>query len=494
MLRLLSFTLLLFSAVYSFSQTCPLQISLVSDTVACLKEFPPPRGMSNPKQFSVQLKVISGTPTSIVWSNGNVGATLNPEVSGTYEVVATDVTGCKATAKVNIRQFGIPNPIYSNAGILAKGFCLGDSIEFTGIPVASIDKMFWMFGDGSSSSKQNPKKIYSSTGTFITSLRLTNRCGLDTTIYKQIKIFPSPPKPNIPLSTALCTSPIALSPSNNSSIISYLWSTGVKTSVIVVDKPDVYSLLITDINGCTSSSTTIVVDNRPSVDLGSSLTLCQFSLYPSLNAQAPGAIYLWSVNGVPNGNSTSIQAVNTSLPGDFLYSVKVVDPITSCLRQAEKQIMVYPTPSRPTITLKSFNTLHSSNSLGNQWYKNGNLLSGSVDQDLVVNESGIYSVQTILNECKSALSDNFEFTITGSKDFATAGIRVFPNPFFESLWIESDLNENLQVTILDMMGRDVITTQTKTNEAIEMRELPSGLYLLIVNKGPYLLSKRIVKY
>lgn len=493
MLRLLSFTLLLFSAVYSFSQTCPLQISLVSDTVACLKEFPPPRGMSNPKQFSVQLKVISGTPTSIIWSNGNVGATLNPEMSGTYEVIVTDVTGCKATAKVNIRQFGIPNPIYSNAGILVKGFCLGDSIEFTGTPVASIDKMFWMFGDGSSSTKQNPKKLYNSAGTFTTSLRLTNRCGQDTIIHKQIKILPSPPKPNIPLSVTLCTSPIALSPSNNSSIISYLWSTGEKTSIIVVDKPDVYSLLITDINGCTSSSTTIVVDNRPSVDLGSSLTICQFSLPPTLNAQTPGAIHMWSVNGVPNGNANAIQAVNTSQVGSFEYLVRVTNALNGCFSQAKATINILQTPSKPSITLKSFNTLHSSNSLGNLWYKNGNLLSGAIEQDLIVNESGVYSVQTILNECKSALSDNFEFSITGSEDLNSSGIRVFPNPFIEFLWIESDLNENLQVTILDMMGRKIITTQSKPNQAIEVNELPSGLYLIIINKDSHLLSKRIVK-
>ncbi|HRG08967.1 MAG TPA: hypothetical protein PLJ08_10355, partial [Cyclobacteriaceae bacterium] len=58
------------------SQNCPLSIRLVSDTVACHSEFPPPRGLATASnQFRVKLIILSGNPTIINWSNGDVGTT-----------------------------------------------------------------------------------------------------------------------------------------------------------------------------------------------------------------------------------------------------------------------------------------------------------------------------------------------------------------------------------------------------------------------------------
>ncbi|MEJ0030309.1 MAG: PKD domain-containing protein [Bacteroidota bacterium] len=50
-----------------------LKLQMTTDTTACRSEFPPPRGSSSPKQFSVKLSVQGGTPASIVWSNGDQG-------------------------------------------------------------------------------------------------------------------------------------------------------------------------------------------------------------------------------------------------------------------------------------------------------------------------------------------------------------------------------------------------------------------------------------
>lgn len=87
----------------------PLQINLVSDTTACRSEFPPTRGSSSPSQFQVRAQVQGGSPTSIVWSNGDTGPLLTPDSAGYYYVVVTDASGCRGYAGVNVREYGLQN-------------------------------------------------------------------------------------------------------------------------------------------------------------------------------------------------------------------------------------------------------------------------------------------------------------------------------------------------------------------------------------------------
>ena len=89
-----------------------LQLNLVSDTTACECELPvnngiPPCPNDTSDDFSVEVQIQNGTPTSIIWSNGDTGAILTPDSAGYYYVVVTDATGCQAYAGVNIREYGL---------------------------------------------------------------------------------------------------------------------------------------------------------------------------------------------------------------------------------------------------------------------------------------------------------------------------------------------------------------------------------------------------
>ncbi len=87
-------------------QAFTIKLNLVQDTTACRQEFPPPRGSSSPKQFSVKVKATGGTPT-YAWSNGDLGDTLTPDSAGYYFVVATDASGCSTYAGVNVKEYGL---------------------------------------------------------------------------------------------------------------------------------------------------------------------------------------------------------------------------------------------------------------------------------------------------------------------------------------------------------------------------------------------------
>ncbi len=248
-------------------------------------------------------------------------------------------------------KLGLPNFIQQQGNAFGgpafdfAGLCLGDTTRFTGTPTDAIDKFQWSFGDGASSTEASPKHLYASAGTYTVSMRLTNRCGLDVTIVQKVKITTPPAKPTIPPATALCTGPVTLDANTaNTAGLTYLWSTGETTKTIVINSAARVSVVNTDNLGCTSSAQALIADNRPVLNLGPDLTICEDNATAALDAQNPGATYLWKINGVTS-NTTQNQFVDTSVPGLFKYEVTVTDPVTTCFAYDDKTYTIKVSPS-----------------------------------------------------------------------------------------------------------------------------------------------------
>lgn len=248
-------------------------------------------------------------------------------------------------------RLGLPNfvQIQSNAfggpGFDFTGVCFGDSTRFAGTATDAIDNFQWFFGDGGSSTEPAPVHLYAAPGLYTVSMRLTNRCSLDTTIIKQVRIFSPPAPPSIPGAAVLCTGPVTLDANiPNTPGITYLWSSGDTTRTITIDEQAFVSVTNTDVNGCTSFAQSIIADNRPQVDLGPDLTICEDNATPTLDAQNPGAVIQWRIDGV-NASTIQTQAVDTSLPGVFTYEVTVTDPVTTCTITDDKVFTINVSPS-----------------------------------------------------------------------------------------------------------------------------------------------------
>ena len=248
-------------------------------------------------------------------------------------------------------KLGLPNFIHQENNAFGgpsadiTGVCLGSPTKFNGTPTDAIDQMLWFFGDGGSDNQGTTQHTYAAAGKYNVTLRVTNRCGLDTTLVKLLTIVPPPAKPTIPGAGALCTGPVTLNANTgNLPGLSYLWSTGQTTQTIVVNVQSIVSVTITDTNGCTSNGQSLVADNQPQVDIGPDQTLCQNSFTLALNAQNPGATFAWTVNG---GSATTSQSrpLDTTLPGVFTYKVVVTDPITTCTATDQATFTIVASPS-----------------------------------------------------------------------------------------------------------------------------------------------------
>jgi len=246
------------------------------------------------------------------------------------------LNGFALAASTNSR-LGLPNFIqqitnaFGGPSIDYTGVCLGTPTQFVGTPTDAIDKFFWAFGDGATAlDSATIEHTYASANTFLVSMRLTNRCGLDTTLTRNVTIVNPPGPPTIPGAAALCNGPVTLD-ANTGNIpdLTYFWTGGATTQTLVITEQSIVSVTITDMFGCTSNGTSLVADNRPELDLGPDQTLCQNSFASALNALNPGTNYSWTVNG---GGLTTGQsrALDTTVPGVFDYQVVILDPITTC--------------------------------------------------------------------------------------------------------------------------------------------------------------------
>ncbi len=131
----------------------------------------------------------TGTPTSWSWSfgDGNTSTAQNPThtymTAGTYTVnlTATNTNGSDTATKtgyITVTDPLIP-PVADFIGSPTTTFRLL-SVAFTDLSTESPTSWSWNFGDGGTSTAQNPIHQYMSTGTYTVSLTATNSQGSDT--------------------------------------------------------------------------------------------------------------------------------------------------------------------------------------------------------------------------------------------------------------------------------------------------------------------------
>lgn len=301
-------------------------------------------------------------------------------------------------------SLGLPNYISATVTVpppsfTASGFCPGTPTHFTATGTgSSLDKFDWSFGDGNSANDagSNATHTYDMPGTYTVTLNIYDRCGNASILSQDIYINESPDDPST--TAALCTSSAELDANpGNKPGLSYKWVTSEITKTISVASGGAYTVTITNAAGCKREASFFVMDNRPSVDLGSDMNVCKDASAPTLNAQ-PGATYSWSVNGVSNGNTSSTQTVNTNVIGVFEYEVHVTDPVTLCFNTDDVVYTVNAQPAEPVVTRNGL-TLTSSADTDNQWLKNDVEIPDATSKTYLVVDPGTYAVKVTSVGC-----------------------------------------------------------------------------------------------
>jgi photosystem II stability/assembly factor-like uncharacterized protein len=127
----------------------------------------------------------------------------------------------------------------------------------------------------------------------------------------------------------------------------------------------------------------------------------------------------------------------------------------------------------PYIRLDSTNVLVSSSSFGNQWYFNGSPIPGGDAQQYIPKETGQYSAVVSQDGCSSDMSYPVDFVAEN------LGIRSYPNPCHDYLYLFETQNRVFRYEILDISGTLMATGSLVYNSArIDVRNLKPGEYFI----------------
>lgn len=142
----------------------------------------------------------------------------------------------------------------------------------------------------------------------------------------------TPPVVNIGNDTAVCSGSSLSLNAGTFTGATYLWNTTATTQTISVSAAGTYYVTVS-VGACSTTDTiTVTLNSLPIVSLGNDTGICAGGSV-SLNAENPGATYLWS-------NAATTQTINVSTGGS--YSVAVTNA-NGCVGDDTIVITAYPT-------------------------------------------------------------------------------------------------------------------------------------------------------
>lgn len=165
------------------------------------------------------------------WDNGAEygGITVSPSQTTTYSVVATHASGCTSTASTIVNV--ISSPIASFIANPTSG-CQPLVVSFVNTGTSGITSL-WEFGDGQTSSVQNPTHTYTNAGSYTVKLTLSTGggCSESETKFQYISVWSQAHASFNPVSPiANLSNPTVDFVNSSTNANSYFWNFGTGTS------------------------------------------------------------------------------------------------------------------------------------------------------------------------------------------------------------------------------------------------------------------------
>lgn len=253
-----------------------------------------------PDQIKCQGDIVNlnaGTPGSTyAWSTAETTQSIDVTQDGYYSVILTNTAGCTSGDTIQI-TFNAAPIVYLGAD---ADYCLSHTLN----AFASNASYVW-----SDLSVQPSLQVTASGQYFVAVTNTVTNCVSRDTINLVINPLPVV---NLGNDTVLCSYQSVLLESGVSGA-NYVWNTTETTQDITVTNTGLYSVEVTDVNGC-SNSDEINVLVRPifTFDLGLDRPYCEgASLTLELDTVFPGASFTWSDESGVVGTNTSYAVSDT---------------------------------------------------------------------------------------------------------------------------------------------------------------------------------------
>ncbi|MFO7790074.1 MAG: PKD domain-containing protein [Bacteroidales bacterium] len=434
---------------------------------------------------------ISGgySPYGIMWENSETTETITGLSGGNYDVTVSDANGCTAEATASVNTVLLPPEAGFTADV-TEG-CAPLSVSFTDTSTNDPVSWGWDFGDGNTSSDQNPAHNFTDPGTYFVELTASNSDGSDSETMT-ITVYDNPVV-DLGADIDACMGEIITLDAG--AFADYIWTGGETTQTVEITNNTTYGVTVTDVNGCQGSDE-VVVDfhDLPVVDLGNDQTICADETV-MLDAGAGFDTYAWSTGDTEQ--TTEVNAPN-------MYSVTVTNEF-SCQGADTMVLSVDPMPvlNLPDTTLITCindvfeYTLEDTTYDEIIWPYGGTGPTFShvytdvmVDTLLLtVGNNGCYVTDTLIVDAQSC---------TFIVDDLDTEMSLFPNPTTGKLNLNiKGYNGKVELQILNIQGEHILQetfmSDGKMEHVFDMDPYIPGVYIFRVKTEDKLYYHKIIK-
>jgi len=307
----------------------------------------------------------TGNPTNWQWNLGNSATSVlqNPSTTyttpGTYTVTLTVSNASGSNTLTQTAYITVyPNPIVDfNATPTAGCPPLSTVFNNSSDPVMPGTATYtWNFGDGSSSTAQNPSYTYNPPGQYNVTLIVTNSGGCVSSLTKPnyIQVYTPPVADFTANNTFFCYPPATAAFTANitgSGPYTYNWNFGDgatgtgATPSHTYTAPGSYTvtLIVTDVNGCkdTLVKPSYIAIGTITAAFNSPSTACEGAPITFNNTSVGASTYVWNFG---DGTSSTAVSPSHSYTAAGTYTVELIASNGPCSDTQTVSITVNPRP------------------------------------------------------------------------------------------------------------------------------------------------------
>jgi PKD repeat protein len=444
-------------------------------------------------------------PFDYSWDTGAETATATGLTAGEYCVTVSDGNGCSTSDCISVTVADQPNPPVAEFTADATQGCNMLTVQFTDMSTNNPTGWNWQFGDGTSSTEEDPQHTYTGSGVYTVTLTVSNDDGTsDPEIKTDYIAVGETPQLSMSMtqesSDGASDGTATVEATGGLGDVTYLWENSETGAEITGLTAGTYCVTVTDEAGCSAADCidVSVVENNYAA-FTSDVTEGCAPLEVQFTDQSTGNVLSWTWNFGDGTTSTEQNPLhNYTDAGSYSISLSVIYADGSDTHTEVDYIIVNETPEL-SFEVTDESEAGASDGAISMTISGGESpyiinWSNNAHTETIINLSaGVYSVVVIdANGCIAVGNATVEVDTDIAGTIADE-IKIYPNPASETLYIVSSTEIN-SINIYDISGKRIFTKDVidKTCE-IALLDIKSGIYFIEISCDSGTVMQKIVK-
>jgi hypothetical protein len=418
----------------------------------------------------------AGAPYTFAWSNSATTANINNLCAGSYTLTITDVDG---NQEITTFQVGTPTAIAANVVATPSTCATGDG-SIVSTPTGGTGNYTYLWNTGSTDSLI----LNASIGTY--TVTVTDGSGCTTVASGAVSENGSGLLADLTTTDENCdlmNGSINISMQNGTAPFSYVWNTGANGNVLSNIVAGIYTVTVTDANGCEEVFSDTVSATEAVINEGATMVsdlICAGDGTGSINViMADGAApfgFAWSnaavgsiISNLSGGTYTVTVTDAAGCTDVATFEINEPDSIVA----AADVINAFGGDCNGSISITAFG---GSGVLSYQWSHDAGATAATLNELC----AGDYSITvTDANGCSVEVTTTIDANL-GVSEEALSTLKLIPNPSQDLVKLHGSLDGIKSVTLMDMSGRTLRTWTSSLNQAFEISAFESGRYIVLI--------------